>query len=314
MMLAFVAALDGPSSDLYVFHVSSFATTRLTNDLAQAMDPEWSQDSRYVLYRAVDDINIGRSGTHMVAGLWAASVQGSNLRLLEPGDASVVGWVSPNDVLIDHFEMGCDTYDLDLLDLRSGIPSTIWRGSFVSAAANSDGSVVLLGSPYEEVEDDLFEWLCPTLYPPGLYVIRLPGGRPERIGQFDWGGPYPFVQWVPRLNRFLVVEGSDVSLRTSQGDASPEQVPPWSNPVFSPSDQLWISNAGPTLQFFNMEGDLVGVIRGSFCAHGWTPDGGAVYFSDDENLYFAATPDYEAVLALSGMTGLCGSEMVWVGS
>ncbi len=317
-LLAFVAALDGPSSDLYVLDASSFATTRLTNGLTQAMDPEWSPDSRYALHLAVDDINIGRSGTDLVAGLWAASANGNDVRLLVPGDANVVDWLSPSLALVDHWAMGCDSYDLDLLDLRSGTASTVWRGSFLSAAVNPDAGVVLLGSPYEEAEGDPFLWECPPDYPQGLYVIRLPGGTTQRIGEFNWDGmPFHNIQWLSSRQQFMIYHYprySRFTLISPQGDTVQGEFDMFSPPVFSPSGQLWMTNPGPTLQVFSPGEGLVGVVSGSFCSATWRPDGEAIFFSDESSLYIAEAPEYEPVLALSGMTGLCDSEMVWVGS
>jgi hypothetical protein len=279
------------------------------------MAPEWSPDSRYILHLAVDDINIGRSGSDLVAGLWAASVDGTDVRLLVAGDANVVDWLSASLVLVDHWAMGCDLYDLDLLDLRSGAASNIWRGSFLSAAVNPGAGIVLLGSPYEQTEDDLF---CPAVHPQGLYVIRLPGGIPERVGEFDWDGvPFHSIQWVSSRQQFLISQYpqySHFTLVSPQGDSVQGEFAVFSPPVFSPSGQLWMTSSGLTLQVFDPEEGLVAVVSGGFCRATWRPDGEAIFFSDDSNLYIAEAPDYEPILALSSMRGLCDSEMLWVGS
>jgi hypothetical protein len=249
----------------------------------------------------------------LVAGLWAASVHGGDLRLLEAGDARVVEWISPNEVLIDHFAMGCDTYDLDVLDPRSGIASTIWRGSFLAAAANSDGSVVLLGSPYEQVGDDPFG--CRPVLAQGLYVIRLPGGTPQRIGDFDPDSAYGHIEWLSSQEQFVISEYprySQFTFISPQGDVVQRNPYMWAFPDFSPSGPLWIINGGLTLQVFDPEEGLVAVVSGSFCRAIWRPDGEAIFFADDENLYMAGPPDYDPVLALSGLTGLCESQMVWL--
>jgi hypothetical protein len=312
--LAFIAALDGPTSDLYVLDMSDTTSSRLTDGPTQAMDPEWSPDSEEIIHRAVSDINIGRSGTDVTAGVWTASADGSGARLLVYGNASMLGWLSHDVVLINHWAMGCDSYDIEVVSLHTGNSSLLWRGSYVSAAANAQAGILLVGVSFEApyTEGDPFWQVCPVLYPPGLYRVSTLGGTPELVGEFHWGRLYPTIRWLPSRQEFLVVQGAGFGLYSAQGYATGPQVRSPAVPVFSPSGDRYIMASEGELYIYDEEHQVIDFVSGLFCNPGWRPDGEAIYFSDDENLYIAEAPDYEPVLAVSGLSSLCWSQMRWV--
>jgi hypothetical protein len=78
--LAFVAALDGFSSDLYVFDLSTKEVRRLTDGPYQTRIMGWSPDGEWIVHQSVFHFGTG-AGMAGVA-VWAAALDGSEVRHL----------------------------------------------------------------------------------------------------------------------------------------------------------------------------------------------------------------------------------------
>ncbi len=127
--LAYVAAIDGPSTDLYVFDTTSSETLRLSYGASFAVSALWSPDGRQIIHQAVDNFNLGRSGATDISSLWASSLDGTEPRLLLMGPGLPLGWVSDSLMLavLDR-PLGCGSYNLVLVDVLRGHYTTLWRG------------------------------------------------------------------------------------------------------------------------------------------------------------------------------------------
>jgi hypothetical protein len=207
--LAFSAAMDGPTSDLYILDVQSGRIARLTSGSTQTADIEWSPNDRYIVHKAVSDINIGRSGPILITeGVWAAAADGSRINLLASGQGKTLGWLSSSEIMVASWNMPCDLYDLRSVNISTRESSMIWRGAFDAAASDSVTGTVLVGTSYEEQVDDP---LCPTPKPQGLYKISPPHVSVERISDFQWTGTgfYPSIEWSNDWGKFFVTAGGD---------------------------------------------------------------------------------------------------------
>ena len=67
--LAFEAAIDGDSADLYVYSAADGSVKHLTSGSAQDYAPSWSPDGKYIVHFGTDSFGSG-AGYHMV-GVWA---------------------------------------------------------------------------------------------------------------------------------------------------------------------------------------------------------------------------------------------------
>jgi hypothetical protein len=173
--LAFVGAIDGPSTDLYVFDSNSPKVVRLSFGPSYTISALWSPDSRYIVHQAVDDFGIARSGGVDVSSLWASSLDGSEPRLLLEGPGRPLGWVSSTYLLaVLSPSMGCGEYDLVLVDVPHAQYTTIWRG----------------GIWVEDLSADVFTFEIPpasdmaflaTIEPPFLLVCPPPSNPSSPI-------------------------------------------------------------------------------------------------------------------------------------
>ena len=129
--LAFIAAIDGPSSDLYLLDMSSGQVHRLSSGPLQAGHILWSPDSRYVLHNSVSDYNVGRSGSDTTDALWSVEALKGPPQLLIQGPAFPLAWLTPQHVLASMWLWYCDTYNFMIIDVPRARYSTIWRGPLV---------------------------------------------------------------------------------------------------------------------------------------------------------------------------------------
>ena len=71
--LAFNAAIDGPSADVYVYDTSTNSIERLTDGPDQSVDLVWSPDSAYIVHGVADSLYYGYSGLgYGMLSAWAA--------------------------------------------------------------------------------------------------------------------------------------------------------------------------------------------------------------------------------------------------
>lgn len=90
--LAFSAAIDGPTADLYVYDTVSDQIRRLTDGLDMATQPEWSPDGKWIVHRGIT----GWGGGCYESGVWAAAVDGSEVKWLNRGECfEITRWVGP---------------------------------------------------------------------------------------------------------------------------------------------------------------------------------------------------------------------------
>ncbi|NTU63283.1 MAG: hypothetical protein HGB05_07745, partial [Chloroflexi bacterium] len=100
--LAFIAAIDGPSSDVYSYDRETGQINRLTDGLNQAARLFWSPDSQWIIHEEVESFGTGAGWN--VKAVWAAAPDGSGNRKLYDtefsGDEVFVDWASPDTFLV----------------------------------------------------------------------------------------------------------------------------------------------------------------------------------------------------------------------
>jgi len=98
-LLAFTAAIDGPSTDLYVYDTLTDQIRRLSDGPEMATQPEWSPDSKWIIHRGLLFRGEGCEET----GVWAAASDGSQVKWIYSGECFIItNWVGP------------DTFDMDI--------------------------------------------------------------------------------------------------------------------------------------------------------------------------------------------------------
>lgn len=90
--LAFLGAIEGPSSDLYIFDTDTQTIARLTSGENQAVCAEWSPDSEWIIHGEM----VFTDYDEEYNSLWAAKADGSEVRWLyspQYGSADIYKWI-----------------------------------------------------------------------------------------------------------------------------------------------------------------------------------------------------------------------------
>ncbi len=301
-MLAFVAAIDGDSADVYLYDRVVGSVTRLSDETGNASDLHWSPDGRFIEYASVESFGTG-AGASML-GLWAVDMQTREavlLERLESGGEIFLGWTDSSHFMIHSWGPACSGYNVRVVDAVSGDQRTVVDGCFAAAAYSPRGQIGLLALADFNVEN----CMCGTpLDQAGLYAFYLdqepipmskvevyfidflPKGNVFTFQPVD--EPYAVYQQEIPMNILPEVEG------LKPFPASPDGYWAWYRTALSENGKdLWVTlnNENPVLVTSNISGKPA-----------WSDDGQTLYFIENDALYKASAPDF-APMAVPGVTG-----------
>jgi hypothetical protein len=144
--LAFSAALDGPSSDLYVYDSSAKKIHHLTYGALEVALPRWTPDSKEIIYQVVETFGTGAGWS--TRGLWAIHVDGSSERRIftapEDSGPDVIEGFYNDKMLVRHFTMGGDS--LYLADWKTGDTTLLIPDVRSAAIEPINGSYLFINS------------------------------------------------------------------------------------------------------------------------------------------------------------------------
>ena len=142
--LAFMGAIDGPTSDLYLFSLDNHLITRLTSGPSQGYQPVWSPDGKYIVHTGVSVFGSGAGYT--MEGIWAARADDSGVvTLYDPTEDSgedIIGWVDNQTFLVYSWNMSSGLNNLRTYNIETGEINVVWPGSFQSIAFNPSNATV----------------------------------------------------------------------------------------------------------------------------------------------------------------------------
>jgi hypothetical protein len=282
--LAFVGAIEGPSSDLYVYDTLTDQVRRLTSGPNHAISPNWSPDSRWIVHREVDAFgaDVGDVAT------WASTVDGSqNKRLYEPTHNVVLGWLSPS-VFISIDNLTGLARDIRLVDLAREQVTILFDGIFdFYGYDRNNGTIFFI--PTGSNEDGI-------RYPDELYKVSPENPTLEKA--------YPgrvLLEWDEWLQRFvsedLPCEEGFIGTLTSSGDLEcVERFFSEADLSWSP-DRKWAIDKATGQTLYNAAGEVVR----QFTSLGatdivWRPDSQGVFLYSDHYLFYLQVSDGDLML------------------
>lgn len=138
--LAFVAALDGPSGDVYAADVATWQVTRLSDEPTHVIHLTWSPDSRWVLHEGAEYLaraagyvasdttdSVDATGTER-RHLWGGTGMGDG----NDDGGWYDGWIGDDEVVLHREGNGCGVCQIIRVDVSTGLSETI--------AANMEGA------------------------------------------------------------------------------------------------------------------------------------------------------------------------------
>ncbi len=231
--LAFMAARDGVSSDLYLYQIEDGTIRRLTNERDQANAIGWSPDSTTIIYTVGRDFSASSYLTNSLRSINILTGKDQPLLTTQVSSGGhIFGWHSNHAFLFGFHGYELGRYqDVYYVDTSTGSGELIFEGLVEDAAIQPhSGAFALL------LDHDL-EWAS------GAYIVSLDTGELKEV--IDWGtSQYWYdLDWNESEGRYTV--GSTLGsllfdTNLIQLDAFPEEVCP---PSPSP-DGAWMLFGG----------------------------------------------------------------------
>jgi hypothetical protein len=293
--LAFMGAIEGPTSDLYLFSLENYETTRLTEGTSQAYQPVWSPDGKYIVHTGVRTFGTGAG--YSMTGIWAAQTDVSGVvTLYDPsgsGSEEIIGWVDDQTFVVHSWDPVCGPNYLRTFNIETKESNEVWSESFRSVAFDPSNAVAVLSSNVEE---------CSPEGGVGIYLVPTDGRAPLRILE-DTG---PQVMWSPGANLFLASTEYGILAIDSNGQFINLDSPPGADPfpAVAPvsKDLAWSGNSlwiGPLLG--SIDHPPQEIFNEPVYTVAWDQNGQSVTFFADSGLYVAQQPDYKPLLVAEGL-------------
>jgi hypothetical protein len=305
--LAFIAAIDGPSSDVYSYDRESGQINRLTDGLNQAARLFWSPDSQWIIHEEVESFGTGAGWN--VKAVWAAAPDGSGNRKLYDtefsGDEVFVDWVSPDTFLVYSWTP-IGLQNVRLVNLGTGAAQRIGPEFSVQALAFDPESQAQLTvvDDYTAQQNNLRA---------GLYLTAA-SNPPRLVAPGNWYD----VRWLPHARMFFAKGDSGVRSVALDGTTT-EYFGEGALPIDSP-DGAWLLAwgdgyyTGPIgLRLYTTDGELKRAITtDSVTFATWSPDSNGVFYVSDGVLYYAAIPNGKPQLIEENLASTTSGSLGWI--
>ena len=302
--LAFTAALDGDSTDIYLFNLSDSSVTRLTDEAGHAAALHWSPDGRFLQYISV--ISFGTGAGVAMEGLWVydfETSQAQHLKTSESNGEDFLAWTDNSHFLISSWGRICGgSYNLRIVDAISSEQQVIVDQGFTAAAYDPENKFGMIAVAYNydncgsseplDVGLMIFGESVPVLGADGPIAGEIGFKKFEQMIAYDIG-------FIPVGNLFTVY--GDAGLQTiyykgQYGYNSLEILSEVKGLTPSPSPTgdywSWSSRVNPGLWITENNSnpvDLSPIFNGTPL---WSQDGQSLYFFEFNRLFLSSAPQF----------------------
>ena len=142
-LLAFMGAINAPTSDLYTYDTQTGKISQLTNGPSQAVDPNWSPDGQYILHAGgswVPPFGGAILGYTRLDGVWAVRVSDGEV-ITEPKPKGLithfVDWQDNTHYITYDSDDQCFSKNLRTVDVVTGKTKPLMDLSFYYQIARS---------------------------------------------------------------------------------------------------------------------------------------------------------------------------------
>jgi dipeptidyl aminopeptidase/acylaminoacyl peptidase len=307
-LLAFVGAVNGPTSDLYLYDTQTKETTQLTDGPSQGVLPSWSPDGQYILNYGVSwgpPMTGATDLANQLDGAWVVRVSDGELITLPREESAYphfIGWQDDTHYLTYDTDPVCIFQNLHSVDVVSGETAPIMDYNFYYHIARSPENGALLFSSAEGCPDSLGE---------GTFLL-IPG-QTTPVKMLDKQTQEIF--WLPESKVFYAYLDA---LFSSDGETRYD--PPVYESSFTPAlskngYQAWqvIENQEGRVEVKVPGGEWQTILDGSVGQLIWDPlDGTTLLIALQDGSFYAATfPDFSPRI-ISNVGGDIFGEAIWI--
>lgn len=297
--LAFVAARDGKSADIYLFNRSGNSVSRLTEEAGHATDLHWSPDGQLLQYLSVNTFGTG-AGFNM-EGLLVYSFQSKQTQLLETLESNgedFLAWVDNSRFLINSTGLTCGgAYNLRLVDATNLDQHVIVGEGFTAAAYDPENKFGMFSVAYNYDNCGSDEPLDT-----GLMIFGQGIGIPivDEIGHKKFEQVIAYgVGFVPQGNLFTVYgdEGLKyIYYKGQYGYNSLEILPEVKGfmPYPSPTGEYWAwaSRGKAGLWVTKNNSNPVELSQLFTGVPLWSQDGQTLYYFENNRIFASSAPQF----------------------
>lgn len=304
--LAFSAALDGPSSDLYVFDTLTDQVKRLTDGPNQAWVMSWSPDSKWIIHAESTFMLFDHGSTKgrpIIKAVWAAAPDGNVVRKIYDADLDIhqiQGWLSSTTFVEQILRFYPPyRYNIRSVDILSGSSTPLYPcfGSVDAITANGDVIFSSEGFLDDWAETDALREACSNPLPRGQYIFidKAYIALPEELIA---------AKWDSVLNAFLLPTNEGIEIRDIIGQEIVDFPGERCLPTVS-EDGQWLVFMRPCdrehdesrrVSIFNLEGNLQMKTITKVDKFYWNPDSSGLFLLSGTQLSYFSRMDGETYL------------------
>lgn len=291
LLLAFSAQIDGPSSDLYVYDINEKTILRITDDMQNIRNIEWTPDGDMILYQ-----NYIVEQVYSLSSLHVAKPDGSQVWDLDPADTlwyGIKGWAGPYQLIVGHY--GGDAHPpiaLYYLDIRTNQIIPLWSDIYYDFAIDPDNQVLAVSgvlNSFDKSKGDLQHGIF-LVYPNQEIVMVSQTEEPIWLTYLD--NPTSRFIGCSSDGAFLLKKDGSTDFLTNKVCSR----------LYTSPDNKWIvviHENEPALLFTN-GGEFTGELQAYNVI--WRPDSLGLFADSVDNLIHISVPDGQASIVYTCIT------------
>jgi roadblock/LC7 domain-containing protein len=271
-LLAFAGQIDGATSDVYTFDVTTGKVRRLTDGPSQVQYVDWSPDGRWIAHGSAYWVGMGNNIINNFV-----SRDGARVVSMDVGGSFGNKWYGSDWYLVHSAANGPGDFGLQMISPGLGEARMLWEPSFSGYALDLQDGVLLVNQ---------MEVMDPERQQAGTYLVDLERGSRERIGETAlWLRRWPKVGELGLMHSsegVLAIDASGASrLLLEREYGFPDPSPGGGKIAFSGYRDVEGLRVLDVASGEKMTLDVPGVSCVS-----WRPDEEALSFVADGALYF----------------------------
>lgn len=278
--LAFAAQIDGASSDIYIFSVENQSIRRLTNELENIWEIDWSPIPEKILYKTSVPGTIYLSQSLYVVDVRIGSAQ--NPDAIDRGTFWFThGWVDENLYLTYNGGEGAPPNHFRIIDIKTHQVKQIWEYSAETFFVDLKRQVIII-SPYGRIylEDE------PEV---GIYVVSFSGDYHKVSDEFVY-----FIEGQDAVHRYFASDQKHQLVSVSiDGEVTQlsRRVDYYVPPKSSPDGKWTIITSENETELYSEDIELIKSLGIHATDIIWRPDSAGAFLYSDPTLYYLSMDD-----------------------